>query len=594
MKKVKLLFIVLAIPFLTFAQSKVSNTQKQATTAIGTSNLMSGDTCKTCKPYPWEIGLPLGANQYFGDVYCPDANALANNNLAYGLFVRRHLSNHFALRGQFIQTELAGSDFIHSTRGHENRGLSFTTPLSELSVLGEYYILKERKYTCDGVFKKSFSPYVYLGLGAAFTNPTVSVAPLSKFPPSQRQLDADKANLQKTALVIPFGVGLKFNIAERWAIGAEVGIRKAFTDYLDGVSEAGRHGVDGTSHQDYYFIGTGMLSYRFGDKDSDKDGVVDRCDLCKNEKGLRKFQGCPDTDGDGIPDKDDACPTQAGPIALRGCPDTDGDGIADKDDLCPTQPGLASLQGCPDRDKDGIADKDDACPDVAGVKALRGCPDADGDGITDKEDACPNEAGPASLNGCPDSDGDGIADKDDDCPKVMGVASAKGCPDKDGDGVEDAKDKCPDVAGLPANDGCPDGFVNGLAPKNGYRSASGCEISEEELQQLNFASTNIEFYAGTNKLKPSSYKALDRVCGVLQRCPDSVLGINVYNDGSGSSTNLRSAKLRACSIYAYFLKKKCITKARMQYQGLGDEDGSSNYTNAQGKKIGSRVEFQLR
>ena len=110
----------------------------------------------------------------------------------------------------------------------------------------------------------------------------------------------------------------------------------------------------------------------------------------------------------------------------------------------------------------------------------------------------------------------------------------------------------------------------------------------------NFASTNIEFYAGTNKLKPSSYKALDRVCGVLHRCPDSVLGINVYNDGNSSSTNLRSAKLRACSIYAYFLKKKCITKARMQYQGLGDEDPSGSYTNAQGKKIGSRVEFQLR
>ena len=564
------------------------------------------DSCKVCKPYKWEVGLPIGINQYFGDMHCSKPYP-SENNLMVGVFVRRHLNDYFALRGQVLLGKLAGNDLDRPDGRWDYRRLKFSTPLTELSLLGEFYPLRERRYTCDGTFKKTLTPYLFGGIGVAFTNPTVKAqnAQLQDDDPRKYVMaqlyDQDLANRKKAALILPFGVGLKYNVAERWTIGAEVGYRYAFSDYLDGTklsTTALGTGTaltpNGKAYNDGYLVANLLGSYRFGDKDGDKDGVVDRCDACIAEKGLRKFQGCPDTDGDGIPDKDDACPTQAGPMALRGCPDTDGDGIADKDDDCPTQVGTVALKGCPDRDKDGVADKDDACPDVPGVKELKGCPDTDGDGIADKDDACPNEAGPASLNGCPDTDGDGIADKDDDCPTVKGVASAKGCPDRDGDGVADAKDKCPDLAGLISNDGCPEGYVDGKLVPKGYRTASGCEISQAELDELSFAAQGVEFYSGTNKLKPTSYKKLDRVCALLQRCPDSILNISAFNDGASSATNLRSAKLRACAIYSYFLKKKCISKARMTYEGQGDEDPSSEYTTPDGKKSNTRVQFQLR
>lgn len=564
------------------------------------------DSCKVCKPYKWEVGIPLGVNQYFGDMHCSRPYASANS-IMIGAFVRRHINDYFALRAQLLFGRLAGNDLDQPDGRWDYRRLKFKSPLTELSLLGEFYPLKERRYTCDGTFRKTLSPYLFGGIGAAFTNPTVVAqnAALQDDDPRKyvvaRLFDQDQANLKKAALVLPFGVGLKYNAAERFTIGAEVGYRYAFSDYLDGtkisttaLGTGTAFEPNGKAYNDGYLVANLLGSYRFGDKDGDKDGVVDRCDACVTEKGLRKFQGCPDTDGDGIPDKDDACPTQAGPMALKGCPDTDGDGIADKDDQCPTQVGTVALKGCPDRDKDGVADKDDACPDVAGVKALKGCPDTDGDGIADKDDACPNESGPASLNGCPDTDGDGIADKDDACPTVKGVASAKGCPDRDKDGVADAQDKCPDLAGLASNDGCPEGYVNGQLVPKGYKTASGCEISQSELDELTFAAQGIEFYSGTNKLKPASYKKLDRVCSLLQRCPDSILRISAFNDGSSSATNLRSAKLRACAIYAYFLKKKCISKARMTYEGQGDEDPSTDYTTPDGKKSTTRVQFQLR
>ncbi|WP_341665979.1 OmpA family protein [Blattabacterium cuenoti] len=55
-------------------------------------------------------------------------------------------------------------------------------------------------------------------------------------------------------------------------------------------------------------------------EDSDNDGVLDQEDLCPNQFGLKKFQGCPDTDLDHIPDHEDRCPNKFGKKEHQGCP----------------------------------------------------------------------------------------------------------------------------------------------------------------------------------------------------------------------------------------------------------------------------------
>lgn len=123
-----------------------------------------------------------------------------------------------------------------------------------------------------------------------------------------------------------------------------------------------------------------------------------------------------------------------------GGKDTDGDGIYDKDDACPEVAGLPEFKGCPDTDKDGIQDSEDACPEEAGTKELNGCPDNDGDGIINKEDACPDDKGTKMMNGCPDADGDGVADKDDKCPTVAGTVANNGCPEVSDDAMKKLND----------------------------------------------------------------------------------------------------------------------------------------------------------
>jgi outer membrane protein OmpA-like peptidoglycan-associated protein len=191
------------------------------------------------------------------------------------------------------------------------------------------------------------------------------------------------------------GAGLAFWFTENVGFSLATVYKKSFGD---------REDVAGTPDAPSHFQHTAGLTFKFGGKDTDGDGIYDKDDACPDVAGLKEFNGCPDTDKDGIQDSADACPDVFGLAALNGCPDTDGDGIADKDDACPDVFGLAALKGCPDADADGVADKDDKCPTVAGPKENAGCPwpDTDGDGVLDKDDMCPEVKGTVANKGCPE------------------------------------------------------------------------------------------------------------------------------------------------------------------------------------------------
>ncbi|WP_374458671.1 OmpA family protein [Chryseobacterium taeanense] len=159
------------------------------------------------------------------------------------------------------------------------------------------------------------------------------------------------------------GAGINFWVTKNFGLGIQ-------GDYVS--TPGDKSGVAN------FWQASASLNFRFGNRDRDKDGILDKDDLCPDTPGLPEFQGCPDTDGDGVPDKDDQCPDVAGPVENNGCPwpDTDGDGVIDKDDACPTVAGPAENNGCPwpDTDGDGILDKDDACPTVPGLPEYNGCP----------------------------------------------------------------------------------------------------------------------------------------------------------------------------------------------------------------------------
>lgn len=235
-----------------------------------------------------------------------------------------------------------------------------------------YGIDGQFKYSIGGLIgSKWFDPSIHVGGGYAF---------LGK---------ASSGNVNG-------GLGLTFWLTENIGLNLSSTYKHQLED--DGVVRA--NDVSVPTHLQH----VAGVSFRFGGKDTDGDGILDKYDECPELFGLKEFNGCPDSDKDGIPDHLDQCPFEFGDAAMNGCPDSDGDGIPNHEDACPDEPGLKEFNGCPDTDGDGIADAQDECPEEAGPKENNGCPwpDTDGDGVFDKDDECPEVAGPASNKGCPE------------------------------------------------------------------------------------------------------------------------------------------------------------------------------------------------
>ena len=272
-------------------------------------------------------------------------------------------------------SKYVGNNFSFGVTGSVNRLTKYVLPRVEE---GPYTVVNpgdENYYAIDGVINyslmnliksKKIDPSIHIGGGYTWIGDELKAGTLNG------------------------GLGMTYWFTEMVGLSWRSTYKHSFEDIRE----------DMPSHMQH-FAG---LTFKFGGKDTDGDGIYDKDDACPEVAGLKQFNGCPDTDADGITDASDSCPDVAGPAEFNGCPDTDGDGIADKDDTCPEVKGLKEFGGCPDTDGDGTQDKNDKCIDVKGPKENGGCPwpDRDGDKVLDKDDKCPDEAGTVSNNGCPE------------------------------------------------------------------------------------------------------------------------------------------------------------------------------------------------
>ncbi len=501
----------------------------------------------------WEGGLFLGYSNYMGDLVEP-VFTFAQSSPAFGLMLRNHLSDKMGLRFNLLYGKIKGDDAYYGF--NTARNASFESPLVEVSFMGEYALFRFPQKKAGSTFQRGFTPYLFGGFGAAFGSPKVT--------------NGETINYSNTYFSIPLGGGLRYDLNSRTHIGLELGGRFSFSDALDGISEQ----KGNPDLNDAYYMGGIVLGFRFGQTDTDDDGIPDDDDACPTQAGVYSLGGCPDADGDGIADRDDSCPDEPGDLRMNGCPDRDRDGVADNMDDCPDKAGLRRFSGCPDTDGDGIIDTEDNCPTVAGLSAMNGCPDADRDGITDAVDECPEEPGSAEHKGCPDIDNDGIRDADDECPGHPGLLRFKGCPDTDNDGISDKQDKCPSLPGLPENDGCPD-------------------ISAEDKRILDLAMRAVQFESGSARLLPSSYRILDQIGEVITRYPGFSLRIDGYTDDVGNDfTNqqLSENRARACQDY---LIEIGVSPSLLSYMGHGENSPIADNNTATGRRLNRRVTFTL-
>jgi len=562
-----------------------------------------------------ELGLLFGGVYYRGDLSNDDHISAKNTTPTIGgIYLRRHLWPFLALKFSFLGGKISSEDLAYP-----DRNTSFETSLRELSLQAEWepfgkqrfrhidtsqYILdRYHQFAMINKFRRVVSPYLFLGGAAVSSNAKTTFdrvySEASNLMARVEQDQRDGAGWRNN-FGLSFGAGVHFDLGRNWILGLEGSARTTYSDYLDGVGQAGN-----PDKFDWYWLGALHIAYRIGKHDRDGDGVADSRDKCPEIPGRGRSHGCPDADNDGIADDKDECPHRAGIVALAGCPlkDADNDSVPDVDDLCPKVWGKVKFKGCPDTDNDDVEDKLDSCVTVAGLPQFNGCPDTDSDGVEDKLDTCPTVAGLAQFKGCPDTDEDGIEDKLDQCPTEKGIPEYDGCAwrDTDRDSIEDRLDPCPLVAGLAKFFGCPDTDHDGVQDRldlcpnmPGKAENRGCPVVEKKDQKkLDLAVKAVKFETGKAILKPESSKILTDIADILVKYEGYYLRIEGHTDNVGKDeTNQKLSEARALACLD-FLVKKGVKADRIASAGFGETKPVADNKTATGKTLNRRVEFNL-
>jgi len=177
----------------------------------------------------WEIGVSGGGAGYMGDLN--PRNPLKLSGPSLGAFVKRNFNQYLSAKINYNYGRISGADSTSSNQQFRDRNLSFSTRLDELSLIGEFNFMKY----IPSVTQNRYTPFIYLGFAMTGYNPqatymgtTYDLRPLTT--------EGEAKQYSKTAFSIPYGVGLKYNIAGKWNFIADLGYRNPNTNYLDDVA----------------------------------------------------------------------------------------------------------------------------------------------------------------------------------------------------------------------------------------------------------------------------------------------------------------------------------------------------------------------
>ncbi|PRY52463.1 outer membrane protein with beta-barrel domain [Arcticibacter pallidicorallinus] len=207
--------------------------------------------CSQIRAQSWELGAFGGGIGYMGDLN-PD-NVFKLSDPAYGFLVKRNIDPRWAVKLSVMHGKMKGADSLSSNPHQQQRNLSFVTPLTEISFQGEFNFFDY----LPSAGKRRFSPYLFAGAALSMFNPKTQVnGELVELNP----LRTEYKDYRKYTISIPYGAGIKYNISGMWTLGAELGYRTSFSDYMDDVS--GRY----PAREDVYYGRDGFKPVNLTDR----------------------------------------------------------------------------------------------------------------------------------------------------------------------------------------------------------------------------------------------------------------------------------------------------------------------------------------
>jgi len=208
-----------------------------------------------------EIGVLAGSSYYIGELN-PSVQIMNKVRPALGVFYRKNLSKRYALRFGINYAMLSATDKFSSNELSQFRQLSFSTNLWEGYGILEFNFIP---YQINNYATSKFTPYVFIGVAGFWVSPNVDGG-------GNREV----AKADVIAPSMPFGLGVKLNFVRNLGLGLEWGMRKTFTDQIDGLSEKYVSGyqLSNTQNNDWYSIIGITLNYKILTKSDHCPGVI--------------------------------------------------------------------------------------------------------------------------------------------------------------------------------------------------------------------------------------------------------------------------------------------------------------------------------
>jgi Domain of unknown function (DUF6089) len=201
------------------------------------------------------VGLGGGTSNYYGDLTTyrhPISTILKMTRWNFSANYTKHFKSNLSARVAITYARISGDDNnfenANGFGGKYARGLHFRNDLKEVSLVGMYDLAQSAKGSIEK--RQLITPYLFAGIAFANHDPkargeTSATGVVSKEWLKLRELDTEGQSLvgnkqySTLAFAVPFGMGFRYKINDKFDLSAEGGFRATFGSggkYLDDIS----------------------------------------------------------------------------------------------------------------------------------------------------------------------------------------------------------------------------------------------------------------------------------------------------------------------------------------------------------------------
>lgn len=208
---------ILGLIHLTIYSQSVGNYGDSGAGETSGKNNLKGSIAGT-----WEAGIMAGPDFYYGDLNPSKFLPRNSVSVAGGGYIMRQFTNVVGLKGQLLAGGLHGALQVVEPNGTLNRSFSgFFIDFSANAVIN---------------LSNMFSPYhsgrklfVYITAGLGVNAWSTKTQILF----NDKNIDTATYSVMQAALVLPFGLGLKYAITNKINLGIEYTVRPVLSDEVD-------------------------------------------------------------------------------------------------------------------------------------------------------------------------------------------------------------------------------------------------------------------------------------------------------------------------------------------------------------------------